>query len=440
MMNMQSEMNYIEEELIKIPLFGKKSGLKNIEYLISEIDKITDLLTYINQTKVIHVTGTNGKGSVCKMISSVYSEAGYKVGMFTSPHISQITERIQINNCNISKQYFQEAYLQVKTIVETMKKEDMEPTFFEWIFAMGLYCFSVIQPEILVIEVGIGGRLDTTNALPKKDLCVLTSISLDHQQLLGSTIEAIANEKAGIIKEKTKVVLYNEHPAVEAIVRKRTKQFHGRLYNTMPNKNKIHNTDQLGIDFSLQNKYYYYENLRLETIVGYQVENASIAVMALFAMRDSLPIEEEDIKKGLKSFSWPGRFEKLSDCLIIDGAHNQSGAKALVDTLKTYNNQNFELLLGMKDGKNVNEVIDVFVESGCFKCIYVVDLTIQKSIPKEYICNRIKKHMANVMIIDKLDPLIKDYFANKKKSILIGAGSLYLVSEIRNLVDEISRS
>ena len=193
---MKSErLNKVETQLYSIPLFGKKVGLRNIEWIMEAMGKVVNLVDFFNESKIIHVTGTNGKGSVSSMLSRIYAEEGYSVGLFTSPHIHQVTERIQFNNENVDEALFVQGYQQMLKLKDEMKLLDMEPTFFEWIFGICLYCFGIKRPDIAIIEVGIGGRLDTTNCIPRKDCCILTPIGLDHQELLGDTVEAIAMEK-----------------------------------------------------------------------------------------------------------------------------------------------------------------------------------------------------------------------------------------------------
>lgn len=434
---MEDILSNVEKELYNIPLFGKKVGLKNIERIVNELNKTIPLYEYLERAKIIHTTGTNGKGSVCNMLRDIYVEEGYSVGLFTSPHIDHITERVQINKHNVSEDLFIKGYRFVREIVDKLMLEGVEPTFFEWVFAISLYCFTITKPEILIIEVGIGGRLDTTNCLPKKDLCVLTPIGLDHQGILGDTIEEIAKEKAGIIKAECPVVLYNANSKVEQIVEGIVKHNRGKLYKVLPNTEKIIDYSELGIDFSLHNKYYYYEKLRLSACAKYQIQNVSIALTCIEALITELPVNTISIIKGIEAFHWPGRFELLTKNLIVDGAHNELGAKTLIDSIKfIYGNQKVDLLLGMKEGKNVEEVVKVLKDSECFEHFYLVDLTIQKPVPKELIKQQLKMNSDRVTIVKSLKPFLDDYLSNHLNQVLIGAGSLYLVSEIRKIILE----
>ncbi len=426
------KFEYIEEALYNIPLFGKKVGLRNITRMMELLEEAVHLEEYLNRAKIIHVTGTNGKGSVCHMLSNIYSRSGYSVGMFTSPHMEHITERVRINGENVREALFIEGYNVVREIVDRLNEEGLEPTFFEWIYGIALYCFCKEMPDILLIEVGIGGKLDTTNSLPRKDCCIITPVGLDHQEILGNDIRDIAYEKAGIIKEGVPVVLYNENREVEQVVETVAGDIGADLVNVLPITEKILDLSPFGIDFSIQNKYYYYEKLRISTGAVYQVGNAAIALTAVAVMSKVLPVDFESISSGLMSFQWPGRFESVHPRVIVDGAHNEMGAKTLVQTLKgVFKDGKLDLLLGMKDGKNVEDVIRIFKDSQCFRHIYVVNLTIQKSVPKELIIEKLQMNTDDVTMVEDLEPFLKGYL-DKEDGILIGAGSLYLVSEIRS--------
>ncbi len=430
---MKSEkITHIETEIYSIPLFGKKVGLSNIKLMMEGLESYVNLVDLFNSAKIIHVTGTNGKGSVSAMLSEIYKAQGYRVGLFTSPHIHQVNERVQFNNQNVSESLFAIAYEAVKAIADKLGQVGVEPTFFEWLFAIGLYCFAVEKPDIIIVEVGIGGRLDTTNAMPRKDLCVLTPIGLDHQDILGESISDIALEKAGIIQEGARVVLCNDNQEAEAVIDERVRQTKNKYYKVLPNILKIHEQTLSGIDFSLHNKYYYYEKLRLNVSAGYQVNNAATALTAIEAMRDILPIDEASIRLGLEAFHWPGRFEQISNHLIIDGAHNELGIMNLLQSIdQVMPNQKPDLLIGMKEGKNVAEVLQIIGEANRFKRYYVVDITIQKSIPKEYIARELRRYYEEVHVVEDLEWFLKNY--GYSEGTLVCSGSLYLISEIRQI-------
>jgi dihydrofolate synthase / folylpolyglutamate synthase len=424
-------IEFIEAEIVKIPLYGKKVELENIKRLLKELNKDINLEEYLLKVPIIHVTGTNGKGSVCNMLSRIYKNAGYRVGLFTSPHIDHITERIQINNSNVDEKTFQEAYYRVQGICEQLKKEAIIPTFFEWMFSIALVCFYKKACDFLVIEVGIGGRLDTTNVLPQKALSIITPIGLDHQHLLGNSVESIAREKSGIIPTRGKVVVYNDQVVVDEVLSQVMREKEAICYNVLPLEKKVLQSSHLGIDFSIHNKYYKYDSIFLPTVCDYQMDNVGIVLTAVFALQESFPVTYEHIYSGIKAFYWPGRFEMLHRYLIIDGAHNEMGAAKLVETLKKlYGNQPLNLLIGIKEGKNYEEVLNLFCESNLFVQFFVCELTSTLSFSKELIGSHIKSKGGQVSMVNDLKVFLQGYLENPD-TMLIGAGSLYLMSEIR---------
>ena len=440
----------IENRLFEIPLFGKKVGHKNIERMLQEIDKHLPIHEYLHRVPVIHVTGTNGKGSVCKILSTLYTNQGFEVGLFTSPHIDRITERIQIRNQNVDVDHFEKAYHMVKRISEQLHQEELYPTFFEWMFSMALICFYLRKCNFLIIEVGIGGRLDTTNILPKKVLSVITPIGMDHQKILGNTIEEVAREKAGIIKNSGKVVYYNEKKEVVEIIEKAAKDFSSEIFPVLPLNKKIHRIEDKRIDFSIHNKYYNYEKLLLNNGALFQVDNVAITLTCIYALQKEYPVCEEEVRRGIETFYWPGRYENIYRDVYIDGAHNVHGVKALIETLQHNSSKQtrchqeikkYELLIGFKEGKDFAEMIHLFLDSTLFQSIYITGLSTQKSVSKESVYEAIHqqgflKDMENIHIVEDTKGFLYSYIERNNHPVLIGTGSLYLVSELRNYIQQ----
>ena len=215
-MSVQNNITYSKatEYLLDIPKFTKNKDNTNLRRILEHMGNPD------KDIKVIHVAGTNGKGSTCSFMNNILLAAGKTVGMFTSPHLVKINERIKINGRDISDEKFLEAFLGVKEVVDNVIKEGGEhPTFFEYIFLVGIKALHDAKVEYGIFEVGLGGRLDATNIIEKPLVSVITSVSMDHMEILGDTIEQIAKEKAGIIKENTPVVYYGEVEAVDRIIR-----------------------------------------------------------------------------------------------------------------------------------------------------------------------------------------------------------------------------
>ncbi len=441
----------IEESLMGIPLFGKKTGLHNIESIQTVLNLRYGLQNYLNQSTIIHVTGTNGKGSVSRMLSGIYTAAGYKVGLFTSPHMDTITERIRINNDPVCDELFREAYQAVKNIIEEIGRNQdtdsaFEPTFFEWLFAMSLYVFVQQQPEIIIVEVGIGGRLDTTNALKKTDLSVFTPIGMDHQGILGDTIGQIAREKAGILRHYGRAVYFDTSDEVSAIIEEMSIKLSVKSEKVEKESYKITNLTDKGIDFSIVNKYYKYESLYISTPALYQCENASVALACIHSLEHQRPVPFRAVQTGLREFYWPGRCEWIRPQILLDGAHNILGATELAKILKTHYNENsLDILIAMKEGKDYKKVIRILLDTHCIRDIYCADLSIQKGVAKEELFSTIqeihtdKRHQQMshpVTLVDDLrEFIIKRIKYSGDRAILI-TGSLFLMSEIRKIIKE----
>lgn len=292
-------------------------------------------------SKTIHITGTKGKGSVAAMISSVLTASGYKTGLYTSPHLLNLRERIQIDGKPISEDEFADTMAEVKPFLESMKEDSRfrQLTYFEALTALAFAYFRKKQTEFQVLEVGLGGRLDATNVVPRPLVSVITSISLDHTQILGSTLKEIAGEKAGIIKPGCWVVL-SPQPEEAALV----------IGNTC--KERKANVVQVGKDIlwegtggnlwhqslTIQGKTGSYQ-VDIPLLGDFQLENAATAVAALEVVSlAGFPIPPSAITRGLSQVRWPGRFEILrhEPVVLVDGAHNRQSIKALVNNIRAY--------------------------------------------------------------------------------------------------------
>lgn len=278
--------------------FGIKLGLENTQRLLGALDVPS------NNQCVIHVAGTNGKGSVCAMIDSICRADGFRTGLFTSPHLVSYRERIRVDGAMIEEH---EVARGLTAIRETIAHWDPHPTFFEITTALALDHFKKWDCELVVLETGLGGRLDATNAV-KPDASVITPIGYDHQKWLGDTLEEIAGEKAGIIKAKVPVVSARQEPVAEKVIRARATDCAAPLTFVLE--------PYLASDVALPG--------------AHQQENAALAIAALRA--GEIEVSEEAIVRGLATVQWPARFQRWDDRTIIDGAHNAAGAEILART------------------------------------------------------------------------------------------------------------
>jgi dihydrofolate synthase / folylpolyglutamate synthase len=278
--------------------FGIKLGLENIRRLIAELN--VDL----GRARVIHVAGTNGKGSICAMIDSILRAKKYRTGLFTSPHLVTFRERIRVNGEMISEEVVANG---LATIRDLVRDWDPHPTFFEIATALALKHFSNTTIDVAILETGLGGRLDATNAV-QSDVSVITPIDFDHQQWLGQSLRDIAAEKAGIIKPKIPVVSAPQASDAEKVIRSRAAKCEAPL--------------QFVNDF--------YQKTPVGLSGEYQKQNAALAIAALRAAK--VDIDDSSITRGLATVDWPARFQRWDERTVIDGAHNPAAAHILAET------------------------------------------------------------------------------------------------------------
>jgi len=381
-----------------------RRNLKNMKLLLKKIGSPEKKL------KFIHVTGTNGKGSVCAMLFSVLREAGFKVGMYTSPHLKRFNERIQIGSKLITNNEIVEYYLKLKPFLTNQ-------TFFEITTAMAFLYFYEKKADYVVLEVGLGGRLDTTNVV-KPLASVITNVDIEHTEYLGNTIEEIAHEKAGIIKKNTPAATGAEGKALK-VIKSIAKQRHAPLsINEKYKKNKDG-------AFDIGN----YKNLKLNFLKGgFQLQNTSIAIAAINILNKycSLNISENNVKNGLKKAKWPGRFQFLKKNVLIDCAHNPNGFKALTEEVKKLNYNKLILVIGISNDKDIKKMIEII--NPLADRFIITKAQHPKAAEPELISKYLKKEFKIINNPKKALDFAKKT-ANMEDLILV-AGSIFVVGEI----------
>ncbi len=315
--------------LYSLQRFGIKLGLENIQRLLEELSK-SDVLQAA-PWKVIHVAGTNGKGSVCAMIDSICRAQGYRTGLFTSPHLVTFRERIRVNGEMISEDAVAHGLTIIRNLVANW---DPHPTFFEVVTALALKHFADTRSEIVILETGLGGRLDATNAI-QSNVSVITPIDFDHEQWLGKTISEIAAEKAGIIKSGVPIVSASRRAEAEEVILARAAEckapirFITEMYDETP----------IALDGS------------------HQKENASLAIAALRAVK--IDVGDSAIARGLAGIEWPARFQRWDERTIIDGAHNPAAVRTLAETWREiFGDQRATLVLAVLSDKNLRGICE----------------------------------------------------------------------------------
>ena len=311
----------------------------------------------------VHIAGTNGKGSACVMTQSILTAAGFRTGLYISPHLDQFNERLSIDGQMISDADLRRLAARVRAAAKTLGEE---PTDFEMITAMAFCWFEEQRCDLVVLEVGMGGRLDATNVISHPEVCAIMHIGLDHTEFLGDTVEKVAAEKAGILKPGADCVLYHQLPGVMDVVSRRFTEVNGsgssakivaQLVPTDPTAFTAHARSIDGQVFDYRGR----EGLRIGLLGNYQMENA-MAVLDIIdcLIRRGWGIMENAIRAGLAQATWPGRFEVLSrePLLIVDGAHNPNGVEALVDTIRAYfPDQKINFVMGVMKDKDYHTML-----------------------------------------------------------------------------------
>ena len=427
-MNYQEALEFIE----KSHKFGMKLGLENTFKLLELLGNPQ------NKLKFIHVAGTNGKGSVCSFISSILKEEGYKVGLYTSPYLETFTERIRLNGNNIPEKDVARIITIMKEKIDKMVSEGYSyPTEFEIETVMAFYYYYEQEVDYVVLEVGLGGRYDATNVI-KPLVSVITSISLDHTGILGDTLGKIAYEKAGIIKEDSITVVYKQSKEAEKVIKSVCKEKNSRYIECNFENLLIKKSDINSQVFDCIVMGEKFENIEISLIGDHQINNALLALTVIKVLKDekNIKITKNSIEKGLANTKWPGRIEKIKDnpTFVIDGAHNEEGARSLAKALdKHFREKKMTLLIGMLKDKDVNSVLETLINK--FDKVITTTPDSDRAISSDELKEKVEKYIDNVFSIPKIEDAVKYINENAKNDeIIISAGSLYMIGHVRQLV------
>jgi len=424
-------MNTYEEALewiLSRLTFGIKPGLDRMKWMMEKLGSPE------KELKVIHVGGTNGKGSTVTFIRSILNEAGYKVGTFTSPSIETFNERISINGIPITDNEMLELVRIIKPLTEELETTELGSlTEFEVITTMAIYYFARMNPmDYCIFEVGLGGRLDSTNIL-EPILTIITNIGLDHINILGDTIEKIAFEKAGIIKSGIPVITGVDQPSALSVITNKAKAMNTDI--------KILNKDfyvsdrspvETGEKFTFNMNNILLKNLKVTMLGTHQMKNAGLAIVATLQLK----IKEEDIRGGLQKAFWPGRLEVVqkNPFIILDGAHNPEGVEVLAKTInERYKDKKKKVLFAALRDKELTKM---------FQELRKIDgdfYFTQFNSPRIETAQKLAELslMENCSAYDEWKPILTDLIKNLHvNEMLIICGSLYFLSEIKPFLKE----
>ncbi|MGB0155459.1 MAG: bifunctional folylpolyglutamate synthase/dihydrofolate synthase [Verrucomicrobiales bacterium] len=382
-------------------LFGIKLGLENVTRLLVETSVTQDQ----EGRKIVHVAGTNGKGSVCAFTERILRDAGLKTGLFTSPHLVAYSERIQINGEMISEERIAWGLTDIR---DRVKDWDPHPTFFEISFVLALRYFCDEGCEVILLETGMGGRLDATNAV-NADVSVITSIGLDHQQWLGETIREIAVEKAGIIKPNTPVIVADLHPDARDMVGRRALTLGVPCIEAHPLP----------------------EEWPLGLKGPHQRENAALAVEAACRVEGDR-LSQEGIQQSLAEASWPGRFEVIGDRLVLDGAHNEAAAEALCAAWReAFPGELANLIFGAAESKDLVAIFKAILP--VIGSVTFVPIQSERRVSAEEMTEAFVTAGGELEKVNSAENLSEALTIGHGRVLV--AGSLFLVGEVRSIVE-----
>lgn len=426
-MNMAAKDSYKDclETMYSLRRFGIILGLSTIKGILKGLGNPQEGMSFI------HVAGTNGKGSVASTLSTILHLSGHKVGLYTSPHLVRFNERICINNRPISNKNVVSSYQAVKKVHLGTR----EPTFFEFATAMALNEFGRQKVEWVVIETGMGGRLDATNII-KPTLCIITNISLEHKDYLGETLSAIAREKGGIIKRNVPVVTGVRQKKVISILNKiaesQTAPFYrfGNAFRVRRNRDGTFNY------FGIENVW---RNINTGLAGNHQIDNAALVLAACEVLiKKNLALPLQGIKDGLKQNRWPGRLEIISrrPLILLDGAHNLIAARTLAGYLaENFADRNITLVVGILDDKPYLSMLKSLIPH-CGRVV-LTSAKIDRALAPEKLYHIVKEEIADINIIPDVDEaVVHAVETTPPDEVICIAGSLYVVGEAKETFEK----
>ena len=429
-MNYKEAMEFIE----KTNLYGSVLGLRTMTELMRRLGNPESKL------KVIHIAGTNGKGSTLSFLTSVLMETKEKVGGYTSPSVYQYLEKIKINDKMISKRTFAKYLSKIQGICDTMVKDGFShPTSFEIETAVAFCYFYDQKCSLVILETGLGGAKDATNVIVQDKICVFTSISIDHQELLGNTLESITKEKVGIITENSVVVVGKNKEVVTKILKDKAKEKNARYKEVLSDKIKITTQSLKKQKFSYRDM----KNITIQMSGEYQIENATLALEVVRTLWNEKKwitheISEAQIKNGFRITNWPGRFSVISQnpIFIVDGAHNEDAAIKLKKTMEIYFTKYHKIyIMGILKDKDYNKIISIMAPYAN-QIITVSTPNNKRAVPAYDLAQKIQEVNPMVTVADSIEEAVEmAYLLADKETVILAFGSLSYLGKLTEIVN-----
>lgn len=423
-MNYTEAVDYIET----IPKFTVKHPPEHTRELLSRLGNPQEGI------KIIHVAGTNGKGSVCAYLNAMLLAGGKKTGLFTSPHLVRINERFQINGEDVSDEQFLNAFLKVEKAAKEYEAEgEGHPSYFETLFLMGMLIFKEAGVEYLVMETGLGGRLDATNVVEKPLACIITSISRDHTEYLGDTLEAIAGEKAGIIKAGVPVIYDASQPGPASVIAAKAKEMGSPAWPMEPSFYEMKTQSREGITFTFAYPGGEKAELAIPYVAKFQMMNASLAFYTMHILQDVHDIPKNVLAEGLSKIKWPCRMEMAAPGVIIDGAHNEDGIAQFVSTAGYFAKENeITILFTAVADKHYHEMIGEICEGIHPSHVVATQIDGSRVVPAEVLAEDFRKAgCTDVCAEPEIGAAYEKALGKKGSGMLFCVGSLYLAGELK---------
>ncbi len=431
-------MNTIEEYLNNIPMWADhKNSLADVRRYLDALGDPDDSM------RIIHVAGTNGKGSVCAYLSAMLHEGGYTVGTFISPHLTTTRERFLLDGEMVSEELYAESFEKVRALSVEMTARGLNPpTYFEFLFYMCMVINARSKPDLLVLETGLGGRLDVTNVIRRPVLTVLTSISMDHMQYLGNTLAEIAGEKAGILKPGVPVVYDASCGEGVPVIERRAKLLECPMYPVSNEDHTLLERREDGPRIAVRTVDGGQVAVSVPSQAEYQMMNVTVAIRAagVLQKQGAARLSSDDMARGIRRSYWPGRMEEVLPGVYLDGAHNEGGTAALAETIARMQRETgrmVSLMFGAMSDKAHGQMIRRLCEGIRFQRVTIARMETSRYADVDQLAEEFRNELdCPVVVCGTVEEGWEDLLRHRGDGLAFCAGSLYLVGAVKSLLNE----